>query len=127
MLHSAPVYSDRNMYTCYTIQVMFWGAIVIGHHIPYHIWEKDTEEDKKHFDVIVDEENVIRLQEVQYNQKQTSIEDMFNLIHTSLYQYYLGWPIFCWSSHQIFSLQRIMLILIRHMAKTSTGRFQYRY
>ena len=52
-----------------TIRVMFWGAIVIGHRGPYHIWEKDMEEDKKHFAAVVAEENAIRLQEVQYNQK----------------------------------------------------------
>ncbi|RPB01075.1 hypothetical protein L873DRAFT_1788675 [Choiromyces venosus 120613-1] len=55
---------------------MFWEAIVIGHHSPYHLWEKDTEEDKLHFRAIVNEENAIHLQEVQYNQMQASIEGM---------------------------------------------------
>ncbi|KAG0132859.1 hypothetical protein HOY82DRAFT_605521 [Tuber indicum] len=40
-----------------TIRLMFWGAIALGQRGPYHIWQKDTEEDKLCRKQLVDEEN----------------------------------------------------------------------
>lgn len=47
---------------------------LLGHHGPYHIWEKDTDADKKHWREIVDQENGKRARRIADNQASAHIE-----------------------------------------------------
>ena len=52
---------------------MFWGAICLNHWGPYHIWEKETQDDEKHYHEIVAHENHIRREHQEQNQAQAAI------------------------------------------------------
>jgi len=52
------------------IRIMFWGAIILDGHLPFHIWEQDTSEDKVYFQRIVDGENEARMVQQEFDQQQ---------------------------------------------------------
>lgn len=41
------------------IRVMFWGSIAYGYKGPYHIWTKETKEEKDYFDTMVAKERQV--------------------------------------------------------------------
>ena len=56
-----------------TIRVMFWGAICLNDRGPYHIWEKETHEDERHYQEIVAHENQVQQERQEHNQAQAAI------------------------------------------------------
>lgn len=57
-----------------TIRIMFWGSIANGYKGPYHIWMKETSEEKRYFNNMVTLERQANRDWVDTRRRNASIE-----------------------------------------------------